>query len=1413
MEKESHHVPMWDGAAKGWRRYTREVCWYVRSTAISKRRCCALKLIGRLTGPARLLAMSWGHMDFDNKGGTKELLRRLAASPVDRQVNIEVQQSARPYFCFGNGQWGRALYRVVITSNVSGYPQRFKLFALPNPPGLHHPDFDKNTLVPILVGMDHLGGDTGMAIDFPTGMAMDSFKTDFQAYQLPSNKKGHYLLDIVEYLTRGRECLEGHATINITTDELPETAKLHTLEFRPVDYYDMSVTDSQLDANSCTQAIQRLKYLHRHVQHRRSTFNDLSNMTFGLVNDYPNSNLSSSPSGHGVLQGQADSRTGCLSDRSGEDQHLPQGKIHVIGPRENDEDGSSGPTVKSTSIAMPTRGSSGGQQSQSLEHMQSVRFENSIYGYPSSGEHLSTHQSGQSGDDHSHVERDHLELTQGRTPTLALCKAVQDFRSIPRSDERYLGEHQDSTFAKQDSNVHRPQQVIPPRRAARDPTPESQDLLVNNKDFDLDASTWRYDLYKKETWDNMKILRKRTKPRKIWLSLPCTKYCQWTFINYATDERKELLKGYQRRERRMLWNMNEFIKDTLEDDPFCEIYLNGLILVEVDFKSSNDLLQDCGDQDPVRDLYALPVMAGEPVVEATGDEQPSQEELQRWQSKIAQYHRAAGHPTNRNLARLVKNAGQPEWKVQEVLKYQCPACISLKPGGTSSGAIPPASTSPMYKAWQAVAMDTAEWLIPGTKRKLKFLLTIDLATKLRVAQIIKEYDIMTMEAESSEDIIKGFSEKWLSILPKPDLVVLDSSKTFTSEKLRDFLTNINVQVHITAETEPWANGVWRKLQSSDQHKGVRGGHKKSGRPQWIEPGRVIFQEVLPHQPEGDHRRHILWVLIGNRVMRCSVHSVRLCTEPERLHHDLTTDEDPTSWKTLADILPKREFTDMVDQAPSPEQLELPDLPPEPDDSTLIPICRAHSKQTYGPQDLRRIHRSSPLGVRPDPHRPHHFDRPQASGASGSSSHVRVPGVSQDEDYEPTSAPASPNLFDGGDDDLDRQLGINDYEPTSISRPAATPDSKKPRLDYDLKWVKQLEQGAEEEAQAMDFMTVLQERDECLLFNIDLEFESNRQLKMFERNPVSYLVKKINSSEVNLKRLTPDELDLFKRAKDKEVDSFIKNEAVRRCLDSKEVAEAYSSNRILKARWVLTWKSIPPDEKEETVEDRQQNPKTTVNQQATKKAKARIVLLGYQRPSLLDHISTIDTPNGFKIVVDQDAYVESLPEHWNQLVFITMGDQAHANRPNGDSTGGIVSMAAGPESINGAVCPMMLIAWRSWKLRRKAIASNDAEIQAVLEGEDQNFRIRLLWTGIHGGSFLRGDPREDLVSATEKQVVQIKGIICTDSRGGYDAVEVNHHFWVYQTFGLPSRLSSSGRIFDELDPNSGGLLQTMIWLML
>ena len=129
------------------------------------------------------------------------------------------------------------------------------------------------------------------------------------------------------------------------------------------------------------------------------------------------------------------------------------------------------------------------------------------------------------------------------------------------------------------------------------------------------------------------------------------------------------------------------------------------------------------------------------------------------------------------------------------------------------------------------------------------------------------------------------------------------------------------------------------------------------------------------------------------------------------------------------------------------------------------------------------------------------------------------------------------------------------------------------------------------------------------------------------------------------------------------------------------------------------------------------------------------------------------------------------KNWTDVVVITLSDQAHNNRPGGDSTGGLVTLMAGPEAKGGHVCPMVLLSWRSWKLKRKAISSNDAEVQAALEGEDHNFRVRLLWTEMHGAGWNR-TPVIDQVAWAEQQVRNTTGILGTDSRGGYDAVQVN-----------------------------------------
>ncbi|CAK9031677.1 Integrase catalytic domain-containing protein, partial [Durusdinium trenchii] len=103
-------------------------------------------------------------------------------------------------------------------------------------------------------------------------------------------------------------------------------------------------------------------------------------------------------------------------------------------------------------------------------------------------------------------------------------------------------------------------------------------------------------------------------------------------------------------------------------------------------------------------------------------------------------------------------------------------------------------------------------------------------------------------------------------------------------------------------------------------------------------------------------------------------------------------------------------------------------------------------------------------------------------------------------------------------------------------------------------------------------TYLPKEIDCgYVMEFELNFTSNRQRKMFMRNPQAYLVKKVSGAEVCYRKLNAEDRKLFDNAKASEVSSFIRSEAVRRCLSVSEQNKAKDSQRILKARWVLVWK--------------------------------------------------------------------------------------------------------------------------------------------------------------------------------------------------------------------------------------------------
>lgn len=97
---DSASVPSWDGSAKGWRRYCREVTWLVQSTKVAQRRHLATRLIAKLTGSARLLAMSWPQSEFDSDRGVIDYLQKLAKSPLVRRSLPNAAAIMTQYFSF-----------------------------------------------------------------------------------------------------------------------------------------------------------------------------------------------------------------------------------------------------------------------------------------------------------------------------------------------------------------------------------------------------------------------------------------------------------------------------------------------------------------------------------------------------------------------------------------------------------------------------------------------------------------------------------------------------------------------------------------------------------------------------------------------------------------------------------------------------------------------------------------------------------------------------------------------------------------------------------------------------------------------------------------------------------------------------------------------------------------------------------------------------------------------------------------------------------------------------------------------------------------------------------------------------------------------------------------------------------------
>ena len=203
--------------------------------------------------------------------------------------------------------------------------------------------------------------------------------------------------------------------------------------------------------------------------------------------------------------------------------------------------------------------------------------------------------------------------------------------------------------------------------------------------------------------------------------------------------------------------------------------------------------------------------------------------------------------------------------------------------------------------------------------------------------------------------------------------------------------------------------------------------------------------MVPGQGEED-RKGIVWVVMGNNLYRCSVHSVRPLSDRERAVQEISSREPVSKWKQLTDLIPSREYTDLEHEQPDEDEKEEPELI-LPDEAPQVTVRRSN-------QPAVRFYQKDSMDNRGLPQQGITSMIPPAVNEYGRSDESMREEAAEDtgtmlpsrRSRRSSTSSSSPLLPDGGNEEDEEQQpetseGVrgHEYSPTTPSTgPAADP---------------------------------------------------------------------------------------------------------------------------------------------------------------------------------------------------------------------------------------------------------------------------------------------------------------------------------------------------------------------------------------
>ena len=174
------------------------------------------------------------------------------------------------------------------------------------------------------------------------------------------------------------------------------------------------------------------------------------------------------------------------------------------------------------------------------------------------------------------------------------------------------------------------------------------------------------------------------------------------------------------------------------------------------------------------------------------------------EQRLLRVHRNLGHPSNRLLVQLLREAKAPESVIEVATKLECPICARY----VRTAPARPANPYRARELGHTVAMDFSYHTTPSGD-KLMVLHFIDEASKYHTAKIIREGKVQNYSELGNcdaPDLIQAISE-WSRYFAHPACFHVDEEGCFHSEQFKEYCGLKSVEVKMAAGEAHWQNGI------------------------------------------------------------------------------------------------------------------------------------------------------------------------------------------------------------------------------------------------------------------------------------------------------------------------------------------------------------------------------------------------------------------------------------------------------------------------------------------------------------------------------------------------------------------------------------------------------------------------------